>query len=568
MTINRENDLAIRQDSPLYHVRQFFDALQRTTDEYLFVVDLSSGLTLLSNNFVEEFNLQSNIITDIDSLLMENIYPDDQERYAQSIHDVLIEKVSDTYELELRLLNQDGDYGWAECRGFISHDKDGNEIMRTGVVSRLDKRRHADDVTGLLNRFSLSRSLRQELSSPDSHGAVVSVGLDNFHVISETYGYHFADIAMKQIAQNISNVLPPDVNLYKLDGDQFALMLPDAMPEEIEIIFASIQLCMREIRNVEDTIYCTASAGAAFYPSDADDEITILKYAEAAMEIARQQGRDRIVFFSQETYDRWRYDTSMQSLMQNCIARGCEDFFLCFQPQVDAKNGHLIGAEALLRWRDKDGSIIAPMQFIPMLEKSRMIIPVGHWIVEQAFAVCKEWQEYMPDFQMSINISLYQLEEHMFYPFVKDCLDRYGLRPETITFELTESQSVSDWEFVNRQFNQFHQLGIKIAMDDFGTGYSSLGFLKNFSCNLIKIDRLFVQDILTGAFDQNLVKYTVMLCHSIGMEVCIEGVEEEEAYIFLRDECKADIIQGFYFGRPERKQVFLRRLKSLKRKTG
>ena len=169
---------------------------------------------------------------------------------------------------------------------------------------------------------------------------------------------------------------------------------------------------------------------------------------------------------------------------------------------------------------------------------------------------------------MSINISLYQLEEHMFYPFVKDCLDRYGLRPETITFELTESQSVSDWEFVNRQFNQFHQLGIKIAMDDFGTGYSSLGFLKNFSCNLIKIDRLFVQDILTGEFDQNLVKYTIMLCHSIGMEVCIEGVEEEEAYIFLRDECKADIIQGFYFGRPERKQVFLRRLKSLKRKTG
>ena len=242
MTTNRENDLAIGQDSPLYHIRQFFDAIQRTTDEYLFVVDLSSGLTLLSNNFVEEFNLQSSVVTDIDSLLMENIYPDDQERYAESIHNVLIEKVSDTYELEFRLLNQDGDYGWAECRGFVSHDKDGNEIMRTGVVSRLDKRRHADDVTGLLNRFSLSRSLRQELSSPDSHGAVVSVGLDNFHVISETYGYHFADIAMRQIAQNISNVLPPDVNLYKLDGDQFALMLPDAMPEEIEIIFASIQL--------------------------------------------------------------------------------------------------------------------------------------------------------------------------------------------------------------------------------------------------------------------------------------------------------------------------------------
>ena len=568
MTAARENDLSIKKDSPLYHIRLFFDALQRTTDEYLFVVDLSNGTTLLSNNFIEEFGITDETVDDIDAFLVENIYPEDQERYMETIEKVVINQSASAYDIEFRLLNQVGDYGWTECRGYVSKDKDGNPLIRTGIIRRMDLRRHADDVTGLLNRYSMSRALRQELSSQESHGAVVAVGLDNFHVINETYGYHFADIALKQIAQNISNVLPPDINLYKLDGDEFAIMLPDAMPEEIEIIFASIQLCMREIRNVEDTIYCTASAGAAFYPSDADDEISILKYAEAAMEIARQQGRDRICFFSQETYDRWRYDTSMQSLMQNCIARGCEDFFLCFQPQVDAKNGHLIGAEALLRWRDKDGSIVAPMQFIPMLEKSRMIIPVGHWIIEQAFSVCKEWQEYMPEFQMSVNISLYQLEEHMFYPFVKDCLDRYKIRPETITFELTESQSVSDWEFVNRQFNQFHKLGIKIAMDDFGTGYSSLGFLKDFSCNLIKIDRVFVKDILFNEFDRNLVKYTIVLCHSIGMEVCIEGVEEEEAYIFLRDECDADIIQGFYFGRPERKQVFLRRLKSLQKRTG
>ena len=338
--------------------------------------------------------------------------------------------------------------------------------------------------------------------------------------------------------------------------------MPFAMPEEIEIIFSSVQLCMREIRNVEDTIYCTASAGAVFYPQDAQDYITLIRYAEVALEIARQKGRDQISFFEKETYDRWRYDIGMQNLMQNSIARGCEDFFLCYQPQVNAKNGHLIGAEALLRWYDKDGSVVAPMQFIPMLEKSRMIIPVGHWIIENAVITAKKWQKYMPDFQMSINISLYQLEERMFFPFVKDCIERHDIDPHTLTFELTESQSVYDWEFVNKQFSEFHDFGIKIAMDDFGTGYSSLGFLKNFNCNIIKIDRMFVQDILTSNFDRNLVKYAIMLCHSIGMEVCIEGVEEEDAYIFLRDECDADQIQGFYFGRPETEEVFVRRLKS------
>ena len=245
--------------------------------------------------------------------------------------------------------------------------------------------------------------------------------------------------------------------------------------------------------------------------------------------------------------------------MQNSIARGCEDFFLCYQPQVDAKTGRLTGAEALLRWYDKDGSVVAPMQFIPLLEKSRMIIPVGHWIIENAVITAKKWQKFQPDFQMSINISLYQLEEHMLFPFVKDCMERHEIDPRTITFELTESQSVYDWEFVNKQFSEFHDLGIQIAMDDFGTGYSNLGFLKNFACNIIKIDRMFIKDILTNDFDKNLVKYTIMLCHSVGMRVCVEGVEDEDVFVYLRDECQADEIQGFYFGRPETIEVFEKR---------
>ena len=202
------------------------------------------------------------------------------------------------------------------------------------------------------------------------------------------------------------------------------------------------------------------------------------------------------------------------------------------------------------------------MQFIPMLEKSRMIIPVGHWIIENAIMTAKKWQKYQPDFQMSINISLYQLEEHMFFPFVQDCIQRHEIDPATLTFELTESHNVYDWEFVNKQFQEFHDMGIQVAMDDFGTGYSNLGFLKNFACDIIKIDRMFVKDILDNDFDKNLVKYTIMLCHSIGMQVCIEGVEEEGCYTYLRDECKADQIQGFYFGHPEPEDVFVKRFKN------
>ncbi|MBR1728770.1 MAG: GGDEF and EAL domain-containing protein [Selenomonadaceae bacterium] len=558
-----ETTQTIQRDSPLYNIRNYFDSVQRAVPRtYVFVADLKSKTVLLSDNFIRDFQFPSNVVDDFESRLTSVVHYDDIERFEEGLKKNFIKNHNDDdHDFEYRFCMPTGEYVWMNCQGSIGRDEHGDPIIWSGFIVRMDLVLNADNVTGLLTRNVFDDALKKELKAPDAHGCVIVVGLDNFHIINETYGHKFGDIALRQIAQNITDVLPPDIRLYKFDGYMFGFFMPFAMPEEIEIIFSSIQLCMREIHNVEDTIYCTASAGAAFYPNDSNDDITLLRYAEVALEIARQKGRDQISFFSKETYDRWRYDIGMMNLMQNSIARGCEDFFLCYQPQVDAKDGRLIGAEALLRWYDKDGSVVAPMQFIPMLEKSRMIIPVGHWIIENAVITAKKWQEFMPDFQMSINISLYQLEEHMFFPFVQDCIERHQIDPTTLTFELTESQSVYDWEYVNKQFSAFHDLGIQIAMDDFGTGYSSLGFLKNFACNIIKIDRVFVQDILKSDFDRNLVKYTIKLCHSIGMKVCIEGVEEEKAYIFLRDECKADYIQGFFFGYPEMEDIFVRRLK-------
>ena len=560
MAINETS--LIEESSPLSRIQDYFNALQNSTEDYIFVVDAETNKFLLSDNFLRDFDFSSNYVDDFESLLMPFIYHDDRDVYEEAMEVVSSESQLNSVSCEFRLLDRNGEFGWVNLRMSVCADEFEQPQFITGVIVRMDKIVKADYVTGLLNRNVFYDDLQEELRNENARGAVIVVGLDNIHVINETYGHKFGDTALRQIAQNITNVLPPDIKLYKINSYLFGLFMPDAMPEEIEIIFASIQLCMREIRNVDDTIYCTASAGAAFYPDNATDYITLVRYAEVALDLARHKGRDQIAFFEKEMYERWRYDLEMQNLMQNSIARGCEDFFLCYQPQVDAKDGKLLGAEALLRWNDEDGSVVAPMQFIPMLEKSRMIIPVGHWIIENAIMTAKKWQKYQPDFQMSINISLYQLEEHMFFPFVQDCIQRHEIDPSTLTFELTESHNVYDWEFVNKQFKEFHDLGIQVAMDDFGTGYSNLGFLKNFACDVIKIDRMFVKDLLDNDFDKNLVKYTIMLCHSIGMKVCIEGVEEKGCYEYLRDECAADQIQGFYFGYPEPEDVFVKRFKN------
>lgn len=554
------NLFQLGEDSPLSRIKTYFDALQNSADEYLFAIDVSTGQVMLSKNFLRDFNFPDALVEDLDAALSPFVWHDDREILESAFAE--LDTVNPGVEIfgEFRLLNRDGEYGWVSLRMTAGADEFGQPELVAGVIARMDLKLKADHVTGLLNRNAFHVALMKELnSSPDAHGAVIFIGLDNFQLINETYGYEFGDNALRQLAQDITNILPPDIRLYKLDNDMFAFFVSEVYPEEIEIIFSSIQLCMREIRNIDDTIYCTASAGAAFYPNDADDVITLARYAEVALEFARQKGKDQVAFFDSAFYDRWRYDLGMQNLMQNSIARGCEDFFLCYQPQVDAKTGKLVGAEALLRWYDRDGSVVAPMQFIPLLEKSRMIIPVGHWIIENAVKTAKAWHKFMPEFEISVNISLYQLEEHMLFDFVKDCIDRHQIDPRRLVFELTESHNVYDWDYVNKQFQAFHDLGIKISMDDFGMGYSNLGFLKNFRCNQIKIDRVFVEDVLNSEYDRQLIKHVVMLCHAVGMEVVIEGVEDEATYIYLRDVCNVDIIQGFYFGYPETEDVFVKR---------
>ena len=554
------NLFQLGEDSPLNRIKTYFDALQNSADEYLFAMDVSSGQVMLSKNFVRDFNFPDAVVEDFAALLTPFVWHDDREILETAISE--LDSATPGIEIvgEFRLLNRNGEYSWVSLRMTAGADEFGQPEIVAGVIARMDVKVKADYVTGLLNRNAFHVALMKELnSSPDAHGAVIFVGLDNFRLINETYGYEFGDNALRQLAQDITNVLPPDIRLYKLDNDMFAFFVAEVYPEEIEIIFSSIQLCMREIRNIEDTIFCTASAGAAFYPDDADDVITLTRYAEVALEFARQKGKDQIAFFDSAYYERWRYDLGMQNLMQNSIARGCEDFFLCYQPQVDAKTGKLVGAEALLRWYDRDGSVVAPMQFIPLLERSRMIIPVGHWIIENAVKTVKKWCEFMPEFEISVNISLYQLEEHMFYDFVKDCIERHQINPRNLVFELTESNKVYDWDFVNKQFQAFHELGIKIAMDDFGMGYANLAFMKNFKCNQIKIDRFFVEDIVNSEYDREIIKHVIMMCHAVGMEVVIEGVEDEATYIYLRDVCGADIIQGFYFGYPETEDVFVKR---------
>jgi len=521
---------------------------------------MQTNTVMVSPNLVQDFNLPGEVLYDFDQYWGPMIHPEERGPYMASMRAIM--KSRNVYEhfLEYRVKNRKGEYVWIRCRGRVGLDREGVPIVFVGMMMRMAQRNQADEVTGLLNKYQFEHGVKMALAgyrATEEGGAILLFGLDNFKIVNETYNRLVGDQVLRHVAHTVSSILPSMLTLYKLDGDVFAIIYPGASEEDVQDIFTGIQRSLAQPQILDGhTYFCTVSGGTVFYPANGKDYLVLHKHAEAAMDIAKRDGKNRNCIFSKEEYNRWVRSISMRDNLRESVENGCTGFSLFFQPQVSAEDQCLIGAEALLRWKSPKGRMVAPMEFIPILEETRLIIPVGRWIVEEALRVCKKWRRIVPNFKVSVNLSYEQVKDASFKDFVNDCIDRYDVPPEALVLELTESKIIADWNFVNREFDHFRKKGISIAMDDFGTGYSSLATLKNLSCDIVKIDREFVKNILENDFDRRLVKYTVELCHSIGIRTCIEGVEEEEVYKLLRQECNADTIQGYLFGRPESVENF------------
>ena len=533
----------------------FFDLVKRTTDAYMAVIDLESDTAMLSANLVQDFEMPGEIVQDFATGWASLVHQEERGQYLAMMRDVMEAQTAYENAMEYRVKSRKGEYLWLMSRMRVGLDRDRKPGLLVCMMTRMAQRNQADEVTGLLNKYQFEHSVKMALAeyrATGVGGAILIFGLDNFKIVNETYNRAMGDQVLKHVSNLVTNLLPPMLTLFKLDGDEFAIIYPQAGEAEVQDLFASIQKGLSHPKEIDGhTYFCTASAGTVFYPQGGKDYLVLHKHAEAAMDLAKREGKNRNVIFSKEQYNRWVRSISMRDSLWASVESGCEGFSLFFQPQVNARDQRLIGAEALLRWKNPKGRMVSPMEFVPILEETKLILPVGKWIFEEAVRVCKKWRKIVPDFRVSINMSYEQVKDSSFKEFVNACIQRYEIEPEAIVLELTESKIVADWNFVNRQFDSFRDQGIAIAMDDFGTGYSSLSSLKNLSCDIVKIDREFVKKILDNDFDRRLVKYTVDLCHSIGIRTCIEGVEVEEEYRVLTQECEADTIQGYLFGHPE-----------------
>lgn len=542
----------------LDHIEIFFELLSQSTEDYIFFWDINRNKFKISSAIFDEFNLSKDMDSDVVNCWSKIVYPDDVKVWKDDIQ-ALVDGKKDEHNLEYRLINKYEEVVWISCRGKAYVSDDQKTIIIVGRIKNIGEKNKFDSITGTWNReqfeYRMNCIIKEKIYTS---GAIFIMDIDNFKNINEKYGHSYGDKVLRAIATEVLEYLPKDVRLYRLDGDEFAFFYPMCNKETIENLYEKIQLYTNTQHEIESNkYYCTVTAGVAMYPEDGDNYFDLFKHADIALDIAKMGGKNRMKFFSKELYENKLKVISMQQKLRECIENDFNDLELFFQPQVDASTKNVIGAEALLRWHSNTYGEVSPVEFIPILEQSNLIIPVGKWIIKEAVKQCKEWHKVNPAFKISVNVSYIQLKEDFFRDFIIECLIEYQLKPEFLILELTENCWIPDINLLNDKFISLKSIGVHIAIDDFGTGYSSLNYLKELSVNIIKIERSFVKNITYNSYEHTFLEYIIKLAHIINLKVCVEGIESYEEYNIVKS-LGVDIIQGFLFGRPVSASEFYR----------
>lgn len=533
---------------------QFFEALSRSTDDFIYIHDFQSGLTRVPVAMKEEFRLPAELFPDFSKIWIKKIHPIDSSHVETSLNNILT-GISDHHSVEYRIINRMGKWVWIRERGIAMRDGMGNLTLYTATITSLGKKNNSDTITGLPNKHEFENYVNVCINEKKFFGIMI-INIDDFKNINNLYGRQFGDYVLRATGQFIQSIVPAGSKVFRLDGDEFGIIFIDSMKSDIKQVFLNINNHLSVQREHKgNKYYCTLSAGCCKYNEESNNFDRLVSNSHNALDYAKNKGKGKIVFFESKLAEHKTKELKLTELLYESIEHDFKNFELYCQPQVYAINGKLKGGEALLRWHCSEYGSVSPSEFIPILEKTNMIIPVGKWVFEQAVKLCNEWLKKIPDFKMSINVSYIQLFDDDFLAFVNKTLRHAEISPSNIIVEFTESCFVSDKDMLSGAFERIRSTGIQIAMDDFGTGYSSLGMLKEAPADIVKIDKAFVQNILTSTFDRTFIQFVVELCHDVGILVCLEGVEREEEYEIVSN-TNLDFIQGYYFGKPQNSETF------------
>jgi diguanylate cyclase (GGDEF)-like protein len=426
-------------------------------------------------------------------------------------------------------------------------------LLRIDSESRFAYLSQYDPLTGLANRTLLADRIAQMVLQAKRRSAplgVLFIDLDNFKLVNDRLGHAAGDEVLAQVALRLQSTVRIGDTVARISGDEFAIVLAELTRADDAAVVAQkiLDRLAEPVKIGVEQTFVTASIGIASFPTDGDYAEALLGAADAAMYRAKQSGRNGYQFFTAEITQRARARAQTAFELRSALER--EEFTLAYQPKFDLASGRMCGAEALLRWRHPERGVVSPLEFIPILEETGLIMPVGEWVIRRASQDLRQWLDAgLPPMPVSVNLSARQFRQHDLDRRIRSLVGAARIDPALIELEITESQLMEDPEHAIRAMRSLREAGIRIAIDDFGTGYSSLAYLTRFPVKALKIDRSFVADVFSDHADAAIVRTIIEMAHQLGFTVVAEGVETDRQAAFLR-QFGCEQAQGYLFAKP------------------
>lgn len=410
-----------------------------------------------------------------------------------------------------------------------------------------------DALTGLPNRMLFYDRFSTAINNASRNGdmlAIIFLDLDNFKTVNDTLGHGVGDQLLHDVAVRLKDNLRSADTIARLGGDEFIVLLPrlKCTKDAAKITQKIIDSLRPPFSFGGREFHITASAGVALYPNDGDEAHALLRNADIALYRAKEHGKDSYQFYMPAMGDQAFERLALENNVRKALGR--QEFLLYYQPIVSLITGNIVAVEALLRWQHPDHGLVYPSEFIPILEETGLIIPVGEWVVNAACKQAKIWQDKgLGPIRVAVNLSPRQFQQEGMVEMISKALVKNSLSPEYLEFEITENAVMKDVDSAVVMFHKLKEMGLHISVDDFATGYSSLSFLKRFPADTLKIDQSFIRDAIQNTNDAEIARAIITLAHNLGMKAIAEGVETVEQLEFLR-RLKCDEIQGYVFSRP------------------
>lgn len=532
------------------------EAFDPCMDDYLYVFDVQNDQYYISKKSMKRFALPSFQFTHVLDTHRKFVYEEDIEMLEADLEKVMSgEKLE--HNLTYRWMSVDGEPIWINCRGRIIIGADGKPQFLVGCINEVGTKPIADNVSGLLESFAIKDAWNQQHNTM-TNGFVLRIGIDNFKTINEKLGVEYGDFIIHEVANCILDCIHEGQMVFRVVADEFLIIdTAGGTAKDAKALY-------RKVRNGVDHLISRNNYKAFFTISGGVisgetlgqvDYNELLKYTQFALSEAKARGKNQVYYFQVEDYEKFLRRRKILVELRKAVSNDFEGFDVFFQPIITRGGKDLYAAESLLRFWTSEKETVSPTEFIPILEESGLIIPVGKWVLHRALEMCVKCREKRPDFKVSVNLSYIQILNSNFFKDVTEALEQYKLRPDSLIIELTESGYVENSPAVRKLWEQLKDRGVLIAIDDFGTGYSNLQSIGNMMPNIIKLDRGFTVKALNNNYEHQLMNQIIQLIHSVDLKVCVEGVETMEELTEI-ERLSADCIQGYYYGKPCEKQAF------------